>query len=172
MNKPNEITESIDLAMDFNAEPTTEMVENQETPKTELELLIEKRQGDFSWTTTYRDLKWLVNQFKANKFTYTGPNEAFMILTAYLGTSHSLGILSEYSSKVDEPISCEMNASVFESLAYFVNKYSGNSIESAERLFRIGLTINKTIVEIRTIDEQINSLNIELSKQEQTEPIQ
>jgi len=127
---------------------------------TELEKLTAQRTGFFKVSLSPNDIKWIKNACN-DKFEFTGPNEAFMVMNCYLGFSSIHNRMDSTKDTFDIPQNLEMNASAIEGAAILLNKYKGHGIETAQRVFRIAVALNKPAMEMKDIDQRINILKLE-----------
>ena len=79
--------ESGDEPTQSGDEPVQEM--------SELDMLINRRTGYFPVKLELADLKWIKNACNGGKFTFTGPNEAFMVMNCFLGFSSAIARLEQ-----------------------------------------------------------------------------
>lgn len=138
---------------------------NSDEEKTELEKLIARRTGFWQVKMQAQDAKWIKNACNG-KFEYTGPNEAFMLMNCFIGFSSAIS--RQESEGQTETI--VIQAAAIEACAFFINKYSGSGVESAQRLFRIAMNMNNVMMELRSLDEQIQALR-EAEKTAKTEKL-
>lgn len=154
-------------------DPGLEPQPDQEEPQkemSELDRLINRRTGFFPVNLSLEDLKWIVNACKSNKFSFTGPNEAFMVMNCYLGFSAAVARRSEEitdQNKLAQPV--EIQAAAIEAAAILLNKYEGSGLESAQRVFRIAVALNTPVMEMKQLDQTINQLKIAEAKQDELE---
>lgn len=135
-----------------------EPVDSQEPELSELDKLINRRTGYFGIKLDLADLKWIKNACNA-KFTFTGPNEAFMLLNCYLGFSSAIArIENDIKNKVVGPELINVQASALEAAAILLNKYSGTGTELADRVFKIAIALNSPVMEMKSLDKQIEFL--------------
>jgi len=140
------------LPTDEGTGPQPEAVDLDEG-KTELEKLIARRTGFWQVKIEAQDAKWIKNACQG-KFEFTGPNEAFMLMNCFLGFSSAVS--RQESEKQTETI--VVQASAIEACAFFINRFSASGVESAQRLFRIAMNMNNVMMELRSLDEQIEAL--------------
>ena len=170
MKKTNDlITDSLvmdapDTEMVAGPDPSTETTTEPEAKEmSEVDKLINKRTGYWAINLEAADLKWIKNGCN-NKFPFTGPNEAFMLMTCYLGFSSALGTIEAASnSGIDNP-TVNLSASAIEACALILNKYEGSGLDTAQRVFRIAIALNNVIMEMKSLDSEIAKLReIDLS---------
>ena len=170
MKKTNDlITDSLvmdapDTEMVAGPDPSTETTTEPEAKEmSEVDKLINKRTGYWAINLEAADLKWIKNGCN-NKFPFTGPNEAFMLMNCYLGFSSALGTLEAASnSGIDNP-TVNLSASAIEACALILNKYEGSGLDTAQRVFRIAIALNNVIMEMKSLDSEIAKLReIDLS---------
>lgn len=159
-----ETTESQDM------EPTPDGTSFEEPIQTmsALDQLINRRTGFFSITLDLNDLKWIKNACGSNKFTFTGPNEAFMVMNCFLGFSSAIARFEQEQAENSESnSSIQVQASAIEAAAILLNKYQSSGLESAQRVFRIAVALNQSVMEMKQLDQIINQLKVEEAKQEE-----
>jgi hypothetical protein len=159
-----ETTESQDM------EPTQDGTSFEEPIQTmsALDQLINRRTGFFSITLDLNDLKWIKNACGSNKFTFTGPNEAFMVMNCFLGFSSAIARFEQEQAENSESNgSIQVQASAIEAAAILLNKYQSSGLESAQRVFRIAVALNQSVMEMKQLDQIINQLKVEEAKQEE-----
>jgi hypothetical protein len=141
---------------------------NQEGEQSALDMLIARRTGFYPIKLDVADLKWIKNSCNSGKFTFTGPNEAFMIMNCFMGVSAAIARLEqEKAEKMESTGSVEMQAAAIEAAAILLNKYEGAGLESAQRVFRIAIALNGPVMEMKQLDQIINQLKIEEAKQDE-----
>lgn len=163
----DQITDSV-----TQAEPHQDMAEDsQEEPQqemSELDRLINRRTGFFPVSLNLEDLKWIANACKSNKFSFTGPNEAFMVMNCYLGFSSAVARRTEEMKSENEMTQhVEVQAAALEAAAILLNKYESSGLESAQRVFRIAVALNTPVMEMKQLDQIINQLKIAEAKQDE-----
>lgn len=136
-----------------------EAIVKNETQKelTEVEKLINKRTGFWQVHLKDHDLKWIKNSCQG-KFEYEGANEAFMLVNCYIGFSAAVARLEQEVKVNSERSVPVLQASSIESCAFFINKHKGAGIESAQRCVRIAMALNPIIMEMRKLDDAIESI--------------
>jgi hypothetical protein len=164
MKKTNDlITDSIvmdapDTEMVAGPDSTTETTTEPEAKEmSELDKLINKRTGYWAINLELADLKWIKNGCN-NKFPFTGPNEAFMLMNCYLGFSSAIGTLEAATNSGIENPTANLSASAIEACALILNKYDGSGLDTAQRVFRIAIALNTVIMEMKSLDSQISKL--------------
>lgn len=141
---------------------------NQEGEQSALDMLIARRTGFYPIKLDIADLKWIKNSCNSGKFTFTGPNEAFMLMNCFMGVSAAIARLEqEKAEKMESTGSVEMQAAAIEAAAILLNKYEGSGLESAQRVFRIAIALNGPVMEMKQLDQIINQLKIEEAKQDE-----
>ena len=141
---------------------------NQEGEQSALDMLIARRTGFYPIKLDIADLKWIKNSCNSGKFTFTGPNEAFMIMNCFMGVSAAIARLEqEKAEKMESTGSVEMQAAAVEAAAILLNKYEGAGLESAQRVFRIAIALNGPVMEMKQLDQIINQLKIEEAKKDE-----
>ena len=141
---------------------------NQEGEQSALDMLIARRTGFYPIKLDIADLKWIKNSCNSGKFTFTGPNEAFMVMNCFMGVSAAIARLEqEKAEKMESTGSVEMQAAAIEAAAILLNKYEGSGLESAQRVFRIAIALNGPVMEMKQLDQIINQLKIEEAKQDE-----
>jgi len=133
-----------------------------EDPKSELEKLIELRTGLFDLNLEIEDLKWLKNTCNS-KFEFKGPNEAFMLINAYLGLDAA--IQNATATKNKKATAIKLSAATIEALAVLVNRYSGAGIAAAQKIFRVAVAFQQPISIMRELDSQIKAIETALSSE-------
>lgn len=146
-----ELSEPIDLEKLGGIEDPGQV----EPELTELEKLTQKRTGFWQLNLQEPDVKWIKNACNKN-FEFNGPNEAFMLMSCFLGFSAAHARMNPGSEAENHP--CVVQASAVEACAYFMNRVTGNNVESAQRVFRIAMALNPIIMEMRKLDDQIQAL--------------
>ena len=145
---------------------TEPQVEDQsstvEEPKSELENLIELRTGLFEVALDIDDLKWLKNSCNS-KFSFKGPNDAFMLINAYLGLDSAIQNLATNK----EARSVKLSAATIEALAVLVNRYEGTGVGPAQKIFKIAVSLQQVIGIMRELDSQINAIEAAMQKPEE-----
>ena len=164
MKKTNDlITDSIvmdspDTEMVAGPDSSTETTTEPEAKEmSELDKLINKRTGYWAINLELADLKWIKNGCN-NKFPFTGPNEAFMLMNCYLGFSSAIGTLEAATNSGIENPTANLSASAIEACALILNKYEGSGLDTAQRVFRIAIALNTVIMEMKSLDSQIAKL--------------
>ena len=132
---------------------TGETSEPIEDPKSELDKLIELRTGLFAVNLDAEDLKWLKNSCNS-KFSFKGPNDAFMLINAFLGLDAAL----QHSPKGGETKTVQLTAATVEALAVLVNRYEGSGIGPAQKIFKVAVALQQVIGIMRELDSQISIL--------------
>jgi len=130
--------------------------ENQQEfadPKTELDQLIELRTGLFDVNLDTEDLKWLKNSCNS-KFSFKGPNDAFMLINAFLGLDAAI----QNAPKSSEARTIKLTAATVEALAVLVNRYEGSGIGPAQKIFKVAVALQQVIGIMRELDSQISIL--------------
>jgi hypothetical protein len=138
-----------------------------EDPKSELDNLIELRTGLFDVNLDADDLKWLKNSCNS-KFSFKGPNDAFMLINAYLGLDAALQNLP----KGQDSKTVQLTAATVEALAVLVNRYEGSGIGPAQKIFKVAVSLQQVITIMRDLDQQINALEQAMTAQNESEPEQ
>lgn len=138
-------------------EPTAELSEVQK--------LINKRTGYWQVDLDLSDLKWVKNQCN-NKFEFTGPNEAFMLMNCYLGFAATVAREEQVAKmKIENPPAPALQASAIEACALMLNRHKASGLDAAQRLFRIAVALNGPIMEMKVLDDQIAKLKAEEEKE-------
>lgn len=134
-----------------------ETVGNQEPetfdPQLELDKLIAQRTGLFEIALNIDDLKWLKNQCNS-KFSFKGPNDAFMLMSAHIG----LGAAIDNHDQPKDSATTKLTASTVEALAMLVNKYEGTGAHAAHNIFKIAVALQNVIARFKEYDSQIDAL--------------
>lgn len=141
-----------------NQESNQEIESVQPAELSELDKLIQRRTGYFGIKLDLNDLKWIKNACNG-KFAFEGPNEAFMLMNCYLGFSSALARYeNEANSQNESNGMVSIQAAAIEAAAILLNKYKGNTLEAAERVFRIAVALNQTVMSFREMDTAIEGL--------------
>jgi hypothetical protein len=142
--------------------------EGSQAEQSALDMLIARRTGFYPIKLDIADLKWIKNSCNSGKFTFTGPNEAFMLMNCFMGVSAAVARLEqEKAEKMESTGSVEMQAAAIEAAAILLNKYEGSGLESAQRVFRIAIALNGPVMEMKQLDQIINQLKIEEAKKDE-----
>ena len=131
---------------------TEEQAKEVEKEMTEVEKLIAKRTGFWEVQMDLEDVKWIKNACQG-KFEFTGPNEAYFLITCYMGFA---GALQRAQNEKDNKVI--LQAAALEAAGMFINRYKGTTLEAAQRLFRIAMSMNNVILELRDLDAKIEML--------------
>ena len=139
-----------------------EIQEEGESPEpveelSEVQKLINKRTGFWAVNLELADLKWIKNQCNS-KFEFNGPNEAFMMMNCYLGFASAVARIEQATKMKLESEAPAVQASAIEACALLLNRYTGSGLESAQRVFRIAVALNGSIMEMKELDDQIAKL--------------
>jgi hypothetical protein len=130
----------------------------------EVQKLINKRTGYWQVDLDLSDLKWIKNQCN-NKFEFTGPNEAFMLMSCYLGFAATVSREEQVAKmKIENPPAPALQASAIEACALMLNRHKASGLDAAQRLFRIAVALNGPIMEMKSLDDQIAKLKAEDEK--------
>ena len=152
------VMDSPDTEIVAGSEPSTETTTEPEAKElSEIDKLINKRTGYWAINLELADLKWIKNGCN-NKFPFTGPNEAFMLMNCYLGFSSAIGTLEAATNSGIENPTANLSASAIEACALILNKYEGAGLDTAQRVFRIAIALNNVIMEMKSLDSQIAKL--------------
>lgn len=150
--------ESGDELTQSGDEPVQEM--------SELDMLINRRTGYFPVKLELADLKWIKNACNGGKFTFVGPNEAFMVMNCFLGFSSAIArVEQEQDGNTESSGAVQIQASALEAAAILLNKYEGSSLESAQRVFRIAVALNTSVMEMKELDRIIQTIKVGMAKQ-------
>lgn len=133
-------------------------------PKAELDRLIELRTGLFDVNLDADDLKWLKNSCNS-KFSFKGPNDAFMLINAFLGLDAAI----QHLPKGNTEKTVKLTAATVEALAVLVNRYEGSGISPAQKIFKVAVSLQQVISVMRELDTQINALEQALNAQNEPE---
>lgn len=151
-----DLTEAVPIVDSLPEEYQTEQPLEQEL--TELQQLINKRTGFWQVLLDSADAKWIKNACR-DKFEYTGPSEAFMLVNCFVGFSAAISrVESESPKKEDQEVSLILQASAIEACLFFINRYKGSGLDGAQRLFRIAMKFNSIATEMRKLDTEIEKL--------------
>lgn len=160
----DQITDSVTQAEPDSTEPQPEPQQEM----SELDRLINRRTGFFPVSLGLEDLKWIANACKSNKFSFTGPNEAFMVMNCYLGFSSAVARRQEEMKSENEMTQhVEVQAAALEAAAILLNKYESSGLESAQRVFRIAVALNTPVMEMKQLDQIINQLKLDEAKKDE-----
>lgn len=143
---------------------TGETTEPISDPKSELDKLIDLRTGLFEVNLDADDLKWLKNSCNS-KFSFKGPNDAFMLINAFLGLDAAL----QHLPKGEDSKPVQLTAATVEALAVLVNRYEGSGIGPAQKIFKVAVSLQQVIGIMRDLDTQINALEKALNAQNEPE---
>lgn len=143
---------------------TGETAEPISDPKSELDKLIDLRTGLFEVNLDADDLKWLKNSCNS-KFSFKGPNDAFMLINAFLGLDAAL----QHLPKGEDAKPVQLTAATVEALAVLVNRYEGSGIGPAQKIFKVAVSLQQVIGIMRDLDTQINALEKALNAQNEPE---
>lgn len=138
---------------------------------TPTELAIQKRTGFWEVNIDKDDAKWIKNACQG-KFEFAGPNEAFMLMNCYIGFTGALSRMNMPSAPSSDGLSaptannCVLQAAAIEACAFFINRYKGSGLDQAQRSFRITMALNPVIMQMRSLDEQIDAMR---KSEQQTE---
>jgi hypothetical protein len=166
-----ETTQVDETAVLESGDPVDSITE-QEQPSLQstLDMLIAKRTGFFGVKLEDEDLKWIKNACKGDKFKFVGPNEAFMVMNCFLGFSSAISKKEESAANGDEQSPVVMvQASAVEAAAILLSKYEGNGLDSAQRVFRIAVALNDSVMEMKQLDELIRNLKTEQALADEAE---
>lgn len=136
-------------------EQTEGPVEN--APVSEVDNLISKRTGYWPIALDLADLKWIKNACQS-KWSYTGPNEAFMLMNCYLGFASAVARHEQAQKEGIDAGQPQLQASAIEACAMLINRAEGTGVESAQRSFRIAIALNGPIMEMKSLDDRISQL--------------
>ena len=152
------VMDSPDTEIVAGSEPSTETTTEPEAKEmSELDKLINKRTGYWAINLDLTDLKWIKNGCN-NKFPFIGPNEAFMLMTCYLGFSSAIGTLEAATNSGIENPTANLSASAIEACALILNRYEGSGLDTAQRVFRIAIALNTVIMEMKSLDSELAKL--------------
>ena len=180
-NSQELITDSIEMIEPIaTQEPEADVMpgEQSQPEKSMLDQLIDRRTGYFSVKLDTADLKWIKNACNSGgKFSFTGPNEAFMLMNCYLGFSAAIARAEqEAKEQTESDGSVQIQAAAIEAAAILINKYSGSGLDTAQRVFRIAMALNPAIMDMKDLDKLINMIKnqeaIENEKKVGEEPVQ
>lgn len=143
-----------------NQEPVADIETGEESQPTKspIDQLIDRRTGYFAIKMDLADLKWVRNACNSGgKFSFTGPNEAFMLMNCYLGFSAAVARAEQEAKENSETDgTIQIQASAVEAAAILINKYEGSGLDTAQRIFRIAMALNPAIMEMKELDKVIN----------------
>jgi hypothetical protein len=163
------IDQPTDEAMEQPTEEVMEQAIDMEIPQeeggipepveelSEVQKLINKRTGYWAVNLELADLKWIKNQCN-NKFEFNGPNEAFMMMNCYLGFASAVARIEQATKMKLEAEAPAVQASAIEACALLLNRYTGSGLDAAQRVFRIAVALNGSIMEMKELDDQIAKL--------------
>ena len=148
----------------------------ESTQKSPLDQLIERRTGVYSVKMDLADVKWVRNccsktSGNGGKFSFTGPNEAFMVMNCFLGFSAATARLEQQArEKMESDGTVQIQASAIEAAAILLNKFEGSGIDEAQRVFKVAMALNPIIMEFKQLDQIIDHMRKEeMAAQPQTE---
>jgi len=127
------------------------------TAQDQLQQLISERTGQFEINMDYADLKWVRNSLE--KAEFKGSNEAYLVVTSILSIDQ---ILKSMDPKSTESHTITLDATVIETINFFLNRHSGKGLESARRLFIAAMKFRTTMEKISNLDKSIEKLNAEI----------
>lgn len=156
MEQPTEEVMEPSTEMEFQEENIPEQAEEL----SEVQKLINKRTGYWAVNLELADLKWIKNQCN-NKFEFNGPNEAFMMMNCYLGFASAVARIEQATKMKLETEAPAVQASAIEACALLLNRYKGSGLDAAQRVFRIAVALNGSIMEMKELDDQIAKLKEE-----------
>lgn len=142
-----------DLSKTLTEDLLEEEVTVQQPPLSESDKLIQTRTGYWPLHLPAEDIKWIKHSCQ-NKFEYTGPNEAYMLMNCFVGFSTAVERMKSMTNPNEAVL---LPASAIEACAFFTNKHSGSGIDGAQRMFRIAMALNPIIMEMRKLDEIIEA---------------
>ena len=152
------VMDAPDTEMVAGPESSTETTTEPEAKEmSDVDKLINKRTGYWAVNLDLADLKWIKNGCN-NKFPFTGPNEAFMLMNCYLGFASAIGTLEASTNNGIDTPTANLSASAIEACALILNKYEGSGLDTAQRVFRIAIALNTVIMEMKSLDSQITKL--------------
>jgi hypothetical protein len=141
------------------AEPVAAEQEVTANEMSEMDKLISRRTGFFPVALQMDDIKWIKNACNSEKFKFEGPNEAFMIMNCYMGFAAALARLDQEASLNVEPSGkVEIQAAAIEAAAIMISRYEGSGLELAKRVFRIAVALNGPAMEMKRLDNEIETL--------------
>lgn len=144
----NPINEPNELSLDGNKVEPDSTVELSEVDK-----LITKRTGYWPIDLDESELRWLRNHIR-DKFEFTGPSEAFMVMNTYLGLVTALDRLAKGGPDHELVI----QAATIEGCAHFINTYTTKGLDNAQNMFKIAMALNPIIIDMQALDKQIEEL--------------
>lgn len=145
---PDQQGESFDEStMEADAAPAIDNV------RSEIDRLVDIRTGQWSVALGIDDLKWLKNQCNST-FSFKGPNDAFMLVNAFLGLDSAIQMFG----KDKEAQSCQLAASTVEAVAILINRYEGKGVPAAQRTFKIAVSLQQVVTQMRELDQAIDAL--------------
>lgn len=159
-HEPEVTQEGTTMSPEVEAQDLNQDQPTQPEPSV-LEKLTEARTGLFEVPITIEDVKWLKNQCNS-KFTFKGPNDAFMLMSVYLGLD---GCINHYAKQKDVT-SVKLTAGTIEGLAIFINKYEGVGSLAAQRIFNVAVNLQQAIGQMRELDRMIEALEKESQEKE------
>jgi hypothetical protein len=124
------------------------------TPQEQLNELIAERTGSFVIQTDYTDLKWVKNSLE--KAEFKGANEAYLVVTSAIALDQALSMLD---AKSIDTVEVSLDATVIETINFFLNRHTGKGVESARRLFIAAMKFRKSMETISELDKQIEKLS-------------
>jgi hypothetical protein len=157
-------TEQIQTDPQLEQVETSDQDQDQDqgpTPPTKsiVEQMIDRRTGLFPIKMDLTDLKWIKNQCNSGSFSFTGPNEAFMVMNCYMGFSSAVAKVEHLAKeKIEYTGIIEVQASAIEAAAILLNNFNGSGLDSAQRVFRIAMALNPIIMDMKTLDQIISEL--------------
>ena len=81
-----------------------------------------------------------------------------MMMNCYLGFASAVARIEQATKMKLESEAPAVQASAIEACALLLNRYTGSGLESAQRVFRIAVALNGSIMEMKELDDQIAKL--------------
>lgn len=127
-----------------------------------LEVLIQKRTGNFNIVANVNDLKYFKNSLNS-RIEWKGPNEAYLAVISNLSLAQAI---SEIDPKA-EASNVSLPASVIESLNFFINRISGTGLDAAQKLFGAAMLLRQSVETIKQLDDEIKTLQNQIEIESQ-----
>jgi len=135
-----------------------------------IEFLQDQRVGTFAVPLLHLDdLKYLRGKMQG-EYEFTGPQEAFMLMNAFMGIESAYATYSKVlkeaqKNKAEAPV-IALSAAAIEGAIYYTGRVKGKGIEQAQRTFRIAMALNGAAKKMREIDELVKEYREKLKAEE------
>jgi len=142
-----------------------------EKAKAELDSAISTRTGYYTIPSlTFDDLKFVRNAFR-NKIGWKGGQEAFLIVTAAFELEQAVTLYdpNKKGPKENNTGEIQLRGGCIESVLFFLNRFEGKGLDSAQRFFKIYFQIQNAAATFPQQDENIKMLKEKVAKLEEKE---